>query len=171
MTDSDLAAVAADGFDNALLKQVYGRFCTGVTIITALDGDDPVGFTAQTFTPLSLDPPLILFCPQKTSSSWPRIKEAGKFCVNILSDEQEALCRAFAASGADKFRGVGWKPAPGTGMPLLDEVLAYAEGDIEAEHDGGDHVIAVGRVTGLEVFERAAGPLLFYRSGFGRFES
>lgn len=165
----DLAESGAPTFDVAHLRQVMGHFCTGVAIITAMDGSEPVGFTAQSFQSLSLDPPLVLFSPQKTSTTWPRIQQAGAFCVNILADHQEAMCRTFAASGADKFRGVGWVPAPRTGAPLLRDVLAWVEGKIVAEHDGGDHVIVVGRVLDLHV-EHEGRPLLFYRGGFGRFE-
>ena len=169
MTADDLQARGAPGLDAARFRQVLGHFATGVSIITAIDGDDPVGFTAQSFTSLSLDPPLVLFCPQKASSTWPRMKSAGTFCVNILSDQQEALCRAFAASGTDKYRGVGWHPAPATGAPLLSDCLAWLEGRIVDEHDGGDHVIVVGRVLEMGI-EHEGRPLLFYRGGFGRFE-
>lgn len=168
--DEDLQRRGAPTLDAAHLKQVMGHFCTGVTIVTAMDGDDPVGFTAQTFQSLSLDPPLVLFCPQKTSSTWPRIQSAGSFCVNILGDDQEALCRAFAASGSDKYRGVGWKPGPATGAPVLGGVIAWVEASIESEHDGGDHVIVIGRIVDLRV-EHEGRPLVFYRGGFGRFES
>lgn len=169
MTDEDLAAQAAPSFEAAQLREVMGHFCTGVTIITAVDGDDPVGFTAQSFQSLSLDPPLILFAPQRTSSTWPRLRSAGTFCVNILGDDQEALCRAFASSGADKYRGVGWRPGGVTGAPVLDGAIAWIEAAIEQEVDGGDHVIVIGRVLDLGV-ERDGRPLLFYRGGFGRFE-
>lgn len=165
----DLDDRGAPSFDVAHLRQVMGHFATGVTIITAMNGTNPVGFTAQSFQSLSLDPPLVLFSQSKTSSTWPRIKEAGQFCVNILAADQEAMCRAFAASGADKFRGVGWTPGPRTGAPLLAGALAWIEGQIIAEHDGGDHVVVVGRVLDLRV-EHEGSPLLFYRGGFGRFE-
>ena len=165
----DLEESGAQTFDVAHLRQVMGHFATGVVIITAMDGNDPAGFTAQTFQSLSLDPPLVLFCAGKTSSTWPRIQKAGTFCVNILAADQEAMCRNFAASGTDKFRGVGWVPAPRTGAPLLRDVLAWIEGKIIAEHDGGDHVVVIGRVLDLHV-EHEGRPLLFYRGGFGRFE-
>ena len=169
MTDEDLAASAAPSFEAAHLREVMGHFCTGVTIITAVDGDEPVGFTAQSFQSLSLDPPLILFAPQRTSSTWPRLQSARRFCVNILGDDQEALCRAFASSGGDKYRGVGWKPGGATGAPVLDGAIAWIEAVIEQEHEGGDHVIVVGRVLDMGV-EHEGRPLLFYRGGFGRFE-
>lgn len=164
----DLTESGAPSFDTAHLRRVMGHFATGVTVVTAMDGDEPVGFTCQTFASLSLDPPLVMFSPQKLSSTWPRIQRAGAFCVNILADDQETLCRAFAASGTDKYRGVGWKPGPATGAPVLQDVLAWVEGRIVAEHDGGDHVIVVGRVLDLEVVQEGR-PLLFYRGGFGGF--
>ena len=160
----------AANFDQARLRQVMGHFATGVTIITAMEGDEPVGLTAQSFTSLSLDPPLILFAPGKTSSTWPRIEKAGYFTVNILGEAQEAVCRTFAVSGGDKFADVVWTPAEISGSPLLDDVLAWVDCSVVATHDGGDHVIVVGRVLDLGV-EQEGKPLLFYRGGFGTFEA
>jgi len=170
VTDEDLERRAAPTFDSAHLKQVMGHFCTGVTIITAVDGEEPVGLTAQSFQSLSLEPALALFSVQKTSSTWPRLQSAKRFCVNILAEDQEALCRSFAASGADKYRGVGWRPGPATGAPVLSGVLGWVEAEIVGEHDGGDHVIVVSRILDLNL-EHEGRPLLFYRGGFGRFES
>src|SRR5438093_7797309 len=100
----DLLAAGADTFDHARFREVMGHFCTGVAVVTAMDGEAPVGFTAQSLTSVSLDPPLVLVCPAATSSTWPRIKKAGVFCANILGQDQEAVCRAFATSGGDKFQ-------------------------------------------------------------------
>jgi flavin reductase (DIM6/NTAB) family NADH-FMN oxidoreductase RutF len=166
----DIDLTGAPGVDAARFRQVMGHFCTGITIVTAVDGDEPVGFTAQSFTSVSLDPPLVLLCPGKTSSSWPRIKASGSFCVNILADDQEALCRGFATAGVDKFKGVGWTPAAGTGSPVLGDVLAWADCHLVAEHDAGDHTIAVGRVVELGVRDHV-GPLLFFRGGYGSFQA
>lgn len=149
-------------------RAVLGHFCTGVTVVTALDDAEPVGFTAQSFSSLSLDPPLVVVCPGKGSTSWPRIEAAGSFCVNVLSEEQEELCRGFAMRGADKFAGIGYSPAPRTGAPVLTGALAWVDCRLETIHDGGDHLIVVGRVLDLGVHEGK--PLLFYRGGFGRFE-
>jgi flavin reductase (DIM6/NTAB) family NADH-FMN oxidoreductase RutF len=150
-------------------RATLGHFCTGVTIVTAVGADGPAGFTCQSFSSLSLDPPTVLVCPQKASSSWPRIEAAGHFCVNVLDEGQEELCRAFAKSGADKFSGVGWTPA-GTGSPILTGVLAWMDCRLDSVLDGGDHLIAIGRVLELKVANPGK-PLLFYRGGFGRFES
>ena len=166
----DMDQEGAPSVDAARFRQVLGHFATGVTIVTAIDGGEPVGMTAQSFTSVSLEPPLVAFFPGKSSTSYPRIQSAGRFCVNMLAEDQEALCRTFAVSGGDKFQGVGFKPAPGTGSPVLSEALAWVDCRIEAEHDAGDHIIVVGRVLDLEV-TREAKPLLFYRGGFGRFEA
>lgn len=162
---------SARSVDTARFRQVVGHFATGVTVITAVHDGAPTGFTAQSFTSLSLDPPLITFFPGKEVASWPVIEAAGTFAVNILEAHQEALCRTFASKGADKFDGVGWHAGKATGAPVLDGVLAWIEGRIEAVHDGGDHLIVVGRVADLAVTDVEGAPLLFYRGGFGRFES
>lgn len=147
-------------------KAVLGRFCTGVTVITALDGTEPVGFTCQSFSALSLDPPSVCFCPARTSTSWPRIRSAGRFCVNILAADQEDVCRGLARSGTDKFAGVDWTIST-NGSPLLTGSLASIDCEFTGEVDGGDHTIVIASVTGL--FEhREAAPLLFYRSAFVR---
>lgn len=150
------------------LREVMGHFATGVAIITAVDGDEPVGLTCQSVVSVSLQPPLIAFCPAKTSSSWPRLRTSGTVCINVLAGTQGPLCRQFAKSGVDKFAGVGHRPA-GNGAPLIDEALAHIEAAVEAEHDAGDHTIVVCRVTDLAIHAVDHGPLLFYRGAFGQF--
>ena len=153
-------------------RQVLGHFPTGVTVITAIGSDGPVGLAVGSFCSVSLDPPLVAFFPDKRSSSWPQIRQAGQFCVNILAEEQEDICRVFASKGTDKFSGLGWKPTGGSGSPRLDDVLAWIDCRIDAVHDAGDHEIVVGHVLALEVARNdAPGPLVFYRGGYGRFES
>ena len=136
--------------------------------MTAAPDHKPVGLAVGSFTSLSLDPPLVAFCPANTSSSWPHIKEAGTFCVNVLSADQEGLCRHFAGKSDDKFAGIGWKTSP-LGSPILDGVLAWIDCTIDSVHPGGDHVIVVGSVHDLEVVH-GGGPLVFFRGGYGRFE-
>ena len=156
-------------FEVARLKQVMGHFATGITIVTGLDANTPVGFTAKTFHSLSFDPALVMFCPQRSSTTWPRIEKTGEFCVNILAEDQESLARAFAASGSDKYQGVGWRAGPVTGCPILHGCLAWIEGRRIAEHDGGDHTVVISEVLDMGV-EREGQPLVFYRAGFGRFD-
>ncbi len=155
------------GIDAATFRTVLGHFCTGLTVITAVDLGEPVGLTCQSFASVSLDPPLVLFVAARGSYSWPRIRNAGSYCANVLSDRQEHMARAFAVKGADKFAGVGWRPGP-TGLPLLDGCLAFVECEVEAVHKAGDHDIVVGRVLDLGVADEG-NPLLFYRGGYGRF--
>jgi 3-hydroxy-9,10-secoandrosta-1,3,5(10)-triene-9,17-dione monooxygenase reductase component len=145
-------------------RQVLGHFCTGVTVITAMDDGEPVGFSCQAFAALSLDPPLVVFCPSLTSTSWKRIARVKLFVVNVLSQDQHDLANRFGRSGAHKFAGVKWSP-DSAGSPVLDGVLAWAGCEIEAVHPGGDHYIVTGRVRELgEV--GAQRPLLFYRGRY-----
>lgn len=156
----------APAIDATAFKAVLGRFCSGVTVITALDEGEPVGFACQSFASLSIDPPLVSFFPAKTSSTWPRIRRAGRFCVNILADHQTEICRQLGRPGADKFAGVDWIPS-GNSSPLLTGALATIDCELHDEVDGGDHTIVIARVTGLNEHSDAT-PLLFYRAAFGR---
>jgi len=148
----------------AEMRRVLGQFATGVTIVTGSDAEGPVGFACQSFTSVSLDPPLVLFCPAHTSTSWPRIRSGGVFSVNVLADDQLEVCRAFATSGGDKFDGVAWHET--AWGPALDDVLATVHCDIEAVHPAGDHDVVIGRVRRL-VTHRESAPLLFFRGQFG----
>jgi flavin reductase (DIM6/NTAB) family NADH-FMN oxidoreductase RutF len=153
-------------------RSTLGHFASGVVVVTAIHSGRPTGFTCQSFFSLSLDPPLVAVAPGKSSTSWPKVAEAGSFCINILATDQEPLARTFANSGADKFAGVGWSPAPWSapgGPPRLHGALAWVDCTVETIHDAGDHYLAVGRVVGLET--GVGHPLLFYRGGFGGFES
>ncbi|MFF8958768.1 flavin reductase family protein [Streptomyces sp. NPDC014894] len=153
----------------AELRRVLGHFPTGVAVVTARDGDGPAGFACQSFSSLSLDPPLAVFMVGRASATWPRIARAGSFCANVLGEEQEALCRRFAVSGADKFAGVAHGPAPVTGSPLLAGAPAWADCEIQAVHTGGDHLIVVGRIVALGA-EGGGEPLVFHRGRFRRLE-
>ena len=161
----------AQTFDSARFRQVLGHFPTGVTVVTAVADGKPAGLAVGSFTSVSLEPPLVAFLPTRTSTSFPAIREAGSFCVNVLAEDQEDVCRVFASSGGDKFEGVGWRPAAGTGSPIIQDVLAWIDCDIDVIHDAGDHFIVVGRVRDLEVARSDGAPLVFYRGGYGRFEA
>ncbi|CCB75079.1 NADPH-flavin oxidoreductase [Streptantibioticus cattleyicolor NRRL 8057 = DSM 46488] len=158
--------------DPAEFRRVLGHFATGVTVVTApaAAGEErPAGFACQSFASLSLDPPLVAFMVSRTSTTWPRIANAGVFCVNILGAGQDAQCRAFAVSGADKFAGVEWSPAPATGSPLLAGVAAWVDCTVHTVHTGGDHLVVIGRVDDLGTADEPVAPLLFHRGRFGRF--
>jgi 3-hydroxy-9,10-secoandrosta-1,3,5(10)-triene-9,17-dione monooxygenase reductase component len=150
-------------------RDVLGRFASGVTVITAISGGAPVGLTCQSFSSVSLNPPLVLFVPAKTSRAWPAIQRSGKFCVNFLSADQSELSNQMASKGTDKFAGVAWSPAPATGAPLLHDTLGYVDCQIHQVHEAGDHHIVVGRVLDLGFPEADSGidwPLLFYRGQY-----
>jgi flavin reductase (DIM6/NTAB) family NADH-FMN oxidoreductase RutF len=154
--------------DAAHYRQVLGHFPTGVTVIASVGSDGrPAGFAVGSFFSVSLEPPLVGFCAGKSSTSWPAIRSAGAFCVNILAEDQEAVCRQFSSKVDDKFDGLGWQAAS-SGSPRLADVLAWIDCDLESIHDAGDHEICIGRVRELAV-ARENGPLLFYRGGYGQF--
>jgi 3-hydroxy-9,10-secoandrosta-1,3,5(10)-triene-9,17-dione monooxygenase reductase component len=148
-----------------------GNFCSGIVVVTAIDSGEPVGFTAQSFVSLSLDPPLVAVCPAKTSTSWERIRNAKRYCINILSDQQENLSNAFASSkNENKFEGVNWKESA-NGCPLIEGTVAYVDCDIEVEHEAGDHFIAIGLVKGFKVSEGLEQPLLYFRGNYNELKN
>ncbi|NCF43826.1 MAG: flavin reductase [Proteobacteria bacterium] len=158
----------AAGFDATAFRQTMGNFATGVVVVTGLHDGVPIGFAAQSFVSLSLQPPLVAFSPGKLSSSWPKIRVGGSFGINILSHEQQTVCDDMARSGADKFANVDWQGTT-TGVPMLNDVLAFIECSIEAEHDAGDHTIVVGRVQDYQRIRGESAPLLYFRSAYGSF--
>jgi len=160
------AQITPADIDAAAFRTVLGHFCTGVTVITGSGPDGPVGFACQSFAALSLDPPLVLFCPAKSSGSWPGIEASGHFGVNVLGADQQDVSTVFGSRGVDKFASIAWRPAA-SGAPLIDGVLTWIDCAIETVHDAGDHYIVVGRVTELGHAEPVR-PLLFYR---GRYTS
>jgi flavin reductase (DIM6/NTAB) family NADH-FMN oxidoreductase RutF len=151
--------------DPRVLRDVLGHFASGVTVVTAATADGPIGFTCQSFSSLSLDPPLVVFAPSRTSRTWPRLREIGRFCINVLAEGQDDVSQNFARSAADKFAGVRWTPSA-QGSPVLDGVVAWIDGALTAEYDGGDHTLAVARVLDLGA-EPGRRPLLFHRGAYG----
>lgn len=146
-----------------LMREALGAFCTGVVVVTAV-GDEPLGFTCQTFASLSLHPPLVSFSVARTSRSWPRIREVGVFAVNVLAHDHQHISSQFAQSGVDKYRGVSWESAP-LGSPVLEGVPAWVECVLWRELDGGDHTIVLGEVTSVG-HDVARHPLLFFRGAY-----
>lgn len=143
-------------------RDVLGRFCTGVTVVTSLGcGDLPVGFTCQTFSSLSLQPPLVQLSVQHSSTTWPSIRAHGRFAVNILATDHADVALRFARSGTDKFAGMPWRVSP-TGLPIFDGVLAWIECSLAEEVTAGDHTIVIASVDAL-ADERDSDPLLFFR--------
>ena len=161
-----MAEPSSETFDEATFRQVLARFATGVVVVTGATGDGPAGLTCQSFSSLSLDPPLVLLSTARSSKTWPRIAATGRFAVNVLGADQQDVSTRFAVSGGDKFAEQAWRPGA-LGNPLLDGAIAHVECDIQATHDGGDHVIVVGRVRAIEApgLEQRS-PLVYYRSAY-----
>ncbi|MDX6323689.1 MAG: 3-hydroxy-9,10-secoandrosta,3,5(10)-triene-9,17-dione monooxygenase reductase component, partial [Nocardioidaceae bacterium] len=103
----------------AQMREVLGHFASGVTVLTAVTEDGPIGFTCQSFSSLSLEPPLVVFAPGRSSTTWPRLRDLGRFCINVLAEGQDDVSQNFAHSGADKFGGVRWTTSA-HGSPVLD---------------------------------------------------
>jgi flavin reductase (DIM6/NTAB) family NADH-FMN oxidoreductase RutF len=146
-----------------LMRAVLGTFTTGVVVVTAMSAQ-PLGFTCQSFASLSLDPPLVSFSPARTSTTWPQIREIGRFCVNVLAHDQHELSERFAELGVDRFAGVDWTPSP-LGSPIIAGVSAWIDCDLAAEYDGGDHTIVLGAVRALRA-DPQRHPLIFYRGRY-----
>jgi flavin reductase (DIM6/NTAB) family NADH-FMN oxidoreductase RutF/DNA-binding IclR family transcriptional regulator len=155
-------AAAPVGFRRAL-----GHYPTGVSLITARQADGtPVAMVVGTFTSVSLDPPLVGFLPDRASTSWPLIREAGHFCVNVLAADQEPVCRAFVSKDPDRFErwtSVDDRHRP----PVLRGAVLQIDCDLADVLPAGDHDVVLGRVRGISVAEGGGMPLLFLRGGYG----
>lgn len=150
-------------------RDTLGCFASGITVITTMSGDEPVGMTCQSFASVSLDPPLITFIPARSSRAWPAIQRSGRFCVNVLAADQEQVSGQMATKGIDKFAGISWRPAEATGSPVIDGTLAHLDCTIHAVYEGGDHFIVVGRVEHLEAHPEDAAvaePLLYFKGRY-----
>ena len=151
-------------FDSARFRQVLGHFPTGVCVVAAHHDGNPVGMAIGSFFSISLDPPLVGFCAGKGSSTWPKLREAGRFCVTILGDDQEEISRRFASKELDKFAGLAWDNSP-LGSPRLGGALAWIDCETKDVIDAGDHEIVVGAVHDLHVATEGH-PLVFFRGGY-----
>lgn len=147
------------------MRRAMGIFASGVTVVTGLDDDGPVGFACQSFASVSLDPPLVLFCADHGGRSWPRIRATGRFSVNVLGEDQDELCGRFGSSRGARFDGLDWSVSA-WGTPSLPQVMLRVHAEVHAVHTAGDHDIVIGRVLELEpgTPER---PMIFYRGKFG----
>jgi flavin reductase (DIM6/NTAB) family NADH-FMN oxidoreductase RutF len=149
--------------DESRFRQAMGHFASGVTVVTTEKDGYQYGMTVSSFASLSLRPPLVLICIDKTVPTHGAIADAGRFVVNILEERQEHLSRRFSVTDNDKFRGVAWHTGR-LGLPVLDNALAVIECRLATTVDGGDHTIFIGEVNDAEV--REGEPLLYYRRGY-----
>ncbi|WP_328936921.1 flavin reductase family protein [Streptomyces tauricus] len=151
--------------DATLFRSVLGHYPTGVALVTSA-GEPPAGMVVGTFTSVSLDPPLVGFLPSKASTSWPRIRAGGSFCVNVLGADQREVCLAFTSRDTTRWE-VPHHPAP-SGAPALSGAIAWIDCDLADETEAGDHWFVTGHVRRFQV-QHEGEPLLFLRGEFGAF--
>ncbi len=148
------------------IRNVMGHFATGVTVITTKDKTEkPFGLTVNSFTSLSLNPPLVVVCIDRTVDCYPCFEESKLFAVNILSEEQEELSRRFATKGIEKFEGIKWHRGKNS-VPLLDGTLGALECNVAQSYEGGDHTIYLGEIVTATAFGDR--PLLFFKGKYHR---
>ncbi len=164
----------SDSMDGREFRRVLGHYPTGVTVVTAACESGPEGMTIGSFTSVSLDPPLVSFCPGHDSDSWIRMRDVGSFCVNVLGDDQADVSTRFASKLDDRFEGMSVR-VEATGAPVIEGCLAWIDCRVEAVHAAGDHDIVVGRVVALGTADdpsdsaaAADGPLVFFKGRYGR---
>ena len=158
-------AKAPAAIDTHAFREALGRFATGVAFVTATPDGKPAGLIVNSLASVSLDPPLVAFCPARSSLTWQRMRRTGRFAVNVLEREHESFARRSTPAGADRFAGIDWELGPG-GAPILTGALATLECEVVAEHPAGDHWIVVGLVDGLRT-RRVGQPLTFFAGAFG----
>ena len=158
---SSPAVISVRAFRDAL-----GHYASGITVITGIDAQGPIGFTCQSFYSVSTEPPLISFSVQKTSTSYPRIRAAGSFAVNVLTRDQQHVAHQFSRSGTDRWRGIDWSRTR-AGNPALDDTLIWLDCRIWAEYDAGDHLIVLGKVEEIGLPDgRSQDPLLYFKGSY-----
>ncbi|MFI1927927.1 MULTISPECIES: flavin reductase family protein [unclassified Streptomyces] len=171
MSDGTTRPRSADAIDGRQFRDVLGNFPTSVVAITTTDTEGrPHGMVVGTFTSVSLDPPLVSFLADRSSTTLRTIRAAGRFCANALAGDQERLSRRMATGTARRrFEGTTWQ-ASRLGSPVLDGVVAWVDCTVEQVVEIGDHLLVVGRVGDLRA-ESLKTPLLFFRSGYGDYLS
>ena len=150
------AMYAAPPLDERALRAAFGRFATGVTFVSTTVDGTPLGLIVSSFTAVSLEPPLVSFCPARDSLTWRRMRRSGAFTIRVLGPQHARFARRAAEPGADRF------------ADSLGDALAVIRCDLEAEHAAGDHSIVVGRVRHLEVCVDSP-PLVYFAGAFGGF--
>ncbi|ATB63413.1 flavin reductase family protein [Pseudomonas mosselii] len=147
-------------------REALGHYASGITVITSHCDGEPLGFTCQSFYSVSMNPPLVSFSVMSNSASYPGIRKAGRFAVNILSGEQVGISNQFSRRGTDKWQGVDWQASP-LGNPIIAGSLHWLDCEIHAEHAAGDHLIVIGEVKALNLQEAAAAqPLLYFKGQY-----
>lgn len=158
--------VQGEAIEPRAFRDTLGCYASGVTIIGGFDKAEPIGFTCQSFYSVSIEPPLVSFSVMMTSTSYPRIRDTGKFSVNVLSHAQDYISDQFARKGTDKWAGVQWGLSRNEN-PIITGTLMWLDCELFAEHEAGDHYIVIGQVNEMSSAEWHDGePLLFFRGQY-----
>jgi flavin reductase (DIM6/NTAB) family NADH-FMN oxidoreductase RutF len=166
MTISPPIAAFGAAIDPRVFRDTLGHYASGITIIGGMEGTDPVGFTCQSFYSVSTEPPLVSFSVMTTSTTYPRIRDTGRFSVNVLAHDQHTVSNQFARKGTDKWAGIDWRPTV-SGNPVIAGTLMWLDCDIWAEHEAGDHYIVIGRVNEMSPAEwHKHEPLLYFKGQY-----
>jgi 3-hydroxy-9,10-secoandrosta-1,3,5(10)-triene-9,17-dione monooxygenase reductase component len=160
-----VTAHAPPTLDTRSFREALGRFATGVAFVTAAPDGKPAGLIVNSLTSVSLEPPLISFCPARSSLTWSRMRRTGWFGVNVLRRQHERFAIRATPAGADRFAGLDWWLGS-CGAPLLTDAITTLECEIVAEHPAGDHWIVIGRVDDLRT-SLSDDPLVFFAGAFG----
>ncbi|MFJ3448264.1 flavin reductase family protein [Pseudomonas sichuanensis] len=159
-------SLSTTAIEPSRFREALGHYASGITVITSLIDGEPIGFTCQSFYSVSMSPPLVSFSVMASSASYPGMRQAGRFAVNILSGEQVGISNQFARKGTNKWHGVQWQASP-LGNPVIAGSLHWLDCQIHAEHAAGDHLIVIGEVKALKLHEAsAAQPLLYFKGNY-----
>ncbi len=155
--------------DASEFRQVLGKYPTGVTLVSAKDGNGPFAMVIGSFGSVSLNPPLVQFMPGKESATWARIAQTGSYCVNVLSENQLDLSNSFFNKEKDPFDAIEWREGL-TGSPIINGCTAWIDCEISEVHEAGDHYIVIGKVRDIGSEGSDDGPLLFLGGAYGSFD-
>jgi 3-hydroxy-9,10-secoandrosta-1,3,5(10)-triene-9,17-dione monooxygenase reductase component len=154
-------------------RQVMGHFATGISVVTTFDGERPAGITVNAFSSVSLEPALVMVALDRERFITPMVRSVGRYAVNILGSDQQALSDCFAhapvSPGREDFCGASWRPGP-TGLPLIDGSIATLECSVVETFSAGDHDLFIGRVDSLDQHDEDAAPLLYFRRRYLRIQ-
>ncbi len=149
-------------------RKVLGKYPTGVTLVSSKDDQGPFAMVIGSFGSVSLDPPLVQFMPAKESETWSRIKKTGRYCVNVLGEQQLDLSNSFFNKDKDPFEAINWSEST-LGSPIIEGCVAWIDCLIGDVHEAGDHYIVIGEVQGIGATEKDEVPLLFLGGAYGSF--
>ncbi len=162
----DTALAHGPAFDARVFRDTLGHYASGITIISGIDEEGPIGFTCQSFYSVSTEPPLVSFSVMTNSTTYPGVRDTGSFVVNVLAHDPHTVSNQFARKGTDKWAGIDWTPTA-SGNPVIADTLMWLDCDIWAEHEAGDHYIVIGRVNEMSPASwHKEEPLLYFKGQY-----